>query len=184
VIRIVGGKHRGRILRTVPGTGTRPTSGLVRKALFDIARGIEGQRVLDLFAGTGAVALEALSRGACDAVAIEQGRQALDVIGANARTLHEPLTIVRGDVLAALAEPNPSWAAGGPFAMIYADPPYAFEAWEPLVASAARFLAPGGLLAVEHPDSVSIAGGAAVSSPRDYRYGGSVISVFKPAIAG
>lgn len=180
LIRIIGGTHRGRPIKAVPGRITRPTSSLVRKALFDIARDVAGARVLDLFAGTGAIALEALSRGASHAVAIEQAKPAVSTILANARALglDERLTVVRGDVMRALEERSPFWAAMGPFDLIYADPPYAFADWGELCVRAARFLAPGGLLIIEHPADVGIPPLGNVS-PRDYRYGGSVLSVFR-----
>lgn len=186
MIRIIGGTHRGRRIKTVPGRTTRPTSSLVRKALFDIARDVEGRRVLDLFSGTGAIALEALSRGASDAVAIEQAKPAIATILANARSLglEERLTVVRGDVMRSLDERSPFWSALGPFTLVYADPPYAFPEWEALCAKAVRFLTPGGLLAVEHPEGVGIPPFGALSSPRDYRYGDSVISVMKALPAG
>lgn len=186
MIRIIGGTHRGRSIRTVPGRTTRPTSSLVRKALFDIARDASGGRVLDLFSGTGAIALEALSRGAKDAVVIEQAKPAIATILSNARSLglDDRLTVVRGDVMRSLEEKNPFWSALGPFSLIYADPPYAFPDWEALCAKAVRFLSPGGLLAVEHPEGVGIPPYGALSSPRDYRYGDSVISVMKALPAG
>ncbi len=186
MIRIIGGTHRGRPIRTVPGSATRPTSSLVRKALFDIARDVEGARVLDLYSGTGAIALEALSRGAADAVVIEHAKSAIATILSNVRSLgvEDRLTLVRGDVMRALEERSPYWAALGPFSLIYADPPYAFSDWGTLCSKAVRFLDPGGLLAVEHPEGVGIPPHGALSSPRDYRYGGSVISVMKALPAG
>jgi len=181
VIRVVGGTHKGRRLATVPGRGTRPSSSLVRKALFDIAREHVGGRVLDLFSGTGAIALEALSRGAPAAVAIEAARPAAATIARNAEALGEAsrLTVVQGDVLAELARPAPGWAGDGPFSLIYADPPYMFEEWEPLIALATRYLEPGGMLAVEHGGGSALAGRG-----RDYKYGGSVISVIPHGSTG
>jgi 16S rRNA (guanine(966)-N(2))-methyltransferase RsmD len=184
MIRIIGGEHKNRPIRTVPGGKTRPTSSRVRKALFDIARDIAGSRILDLYSGTGAIALEALSRGADHAVAIESAKPAIDTIRANAAALGlaERLTLVKADVLEALRRPDPPWAPHGTFALIYADPPYAFDRWDPLCDLAIRFLNPSGVLAVEHGDDVAISGSSSRTSPRDYRYGGSVISVMKPLL--
>src|SRR5437899_4832041 len=92
-MRITGGEHRSRGLVAPRGHATRPTSDRVREALFAILgamqpmQSIEGARVLDLYAGTGALALEALSRGASCAVMVERGREALDAIRANVAAL-------------------------------------------------------------------------------------------------
>src|SRR6202042_1567446 len=86
-MRITGGVHRSRVLRAPQGTTTRPTSDRVREALFAIlasAGAVEGARVLDLYAGSGALGLEALSRGASSATLVESERAAIAVVRANA----------------------------------------------------------------------------------------------------
>jgi 16S rRNA (guanine(966)-N(2))-methyltransferase RsmD len=92
-LRIISGRLGGRRLRAVPGTATRPTGDRVREALFAVLGDrVEGARVLDLFAGTGALAIEALSRGADSAVLVEQAAPAAAVIRANLEDLFARLT--------------------------------------------------------------------------------------------
>jgi 16S rRNA (guanine966-N2)-methyltransferase len=120
--RIVAGTAGGRRLE-VPPTGTRPTSERVREAMFsalESAVDIDGARVLDLYAGSGALGLEALSRGAASATFVETDRKALEVLRRNAATLGLPgVTVLPGSVESVLAGP-----AGAPFDVILADPPY------------------------------------------------------------
>ncbi|WMT46551.1 MULTISPECIES: 16S rRNA (guanine(966)-N(2))-methyltransferase RsmD [Acidithiobacillus] len=83
-LRIVGGRHRGRVLRTPPGTSVRPTPGIVRERLFNwLGAAVQGARVLDLFAGTGALALEAWSRGAAQVCLVEKLPRHRDLLRAN-----------------------------------------------------------------------------------------------------
>ena len=118
-MRVVAGQYRGRRIQAPRGTSVRPTSDRVREALFSILGDIEGLRVLDLFAGSGALAIEALSRGAASATLVENDRAALDAIRANLAPLEGAnAEIVRADALA--------WLGGrrGPFDLVFADPPY------------------------------------------------------------
>lgn len=127
-MRIVGGKHRGRRLLAPPGDTVRPTSDRARESLFNIlshgklaAHGIPFAEaaVLDAFAGTGAFGLEALSRGAAEAVFIEQDREALVFLRKNIEVLGEE---ARARVVAADATRPPR--AASPCAVIFLDPPY------------------------------------------------------------
>jgi 16S rRNA (guanine966-N2)-methyltransferase len=124
-MRITGGVFRSRPLRTPRGTTTRPTSDRVREALFSILtadRSVEGAKVLDLYAGTGALALEALSRGAAHATLVDANRAALDALRANIDALGVRATtrVLATKVERALADPT----LGGPFDLVFADPPY------------------------------------------------------------
>lgn len=143
-MRVIGGAERGRRLRAPRGLRTRPTADRVREALFDIlGPAIRGMRVLDLFAGTGAVGIEALSRGAARAVFVERDREALRVLRANLAALgldRARARVVAGDALASLPALGRSEA---PFDLVFADPPYAGD----LAARARAALAGGGLLA-------------------------------------
>jgi 16S rRNA (guanine966-N2)-methyltransferase len=124
VARIVGGVAGGRRLR-VPRTGTRPTSDRAREALFNTLAGLvelDGARVLDLFAGSGAVGLEALSRGAKVAVLVESDVEAARTITANVTSLGlTGAEVMRTAVERHLALPPPA----EPFDVVFADPPYA-----------------------------------------------------------
>ena len=121
--RIIGGSAGGRRLKTPPGEGTRPTSDRVREALFSAIEAylgtLAGHSFLDLFAGSGAVALEALSRGAQSATAVESDRKVARLISANASALALPLTVLARPVERLAAEPAPQ-----AFDVVFADPPY------------------------------------------------------------
>ncbi|MBB5955480.1 16S rRNA (guanine966-N2)-methyltransferase [Saccharothrix tamanrassetensis] len=121
--RIVAGTAGGRRLQ-VPPRGTRPTSDRVREALFSSLEALvdlDGARVLDLYAGSGALGFEALSRGAVDATFVESDKRAAEVLKANARTLGLPgASVVNRAAEAAVATP-----AEQPRDVVFADPPYA-----------------------------------------------------------
>jgi 16S rRNA (guanine966-N2)-methyltransferase len=124
-VRIVAGLAKGRRL-TAPADATRPTSDRAREALFNSLAALldlDGARVLDLFAGTGAVGLEALSRGAAEAVFVESDRAASDVLRRNVFAVGLPGgTVVRRPVAAFLDAP-----ADTRFDFVFADPPYALD---------------------------------------------------------
>lgn len=126
--RIVAGQAGGRRL-AVPPQGTRPTSDRAREGLFNtlsVELELAGARVLDLFAGSGAVGLEALSRGAAAAVLVESDRRACAVIEANIATLGlAGATLRQASVASYLAT-----GSDGPFDLVFADPPYALAAGE------------------------------------------------------
>jgi 16S rRNA (guanine966-N2)-methyltransferase len=120
-VRVIAGTWRGRPLRAPRGRDTRPTSDRVREALFSILGDVAGLRVLDLFAGSGALAIEALSRGAAEAVLVESGRGAAEAIRANLRAVGDPPAELRVEsVLGYLARA----ARERPFDVVFADPPY------------------------------------------------------------
>jgi 16S rRNA (guanine966-N2)-methyltransferase len=140
VIRLVGGSLGGRVLRAPPGLTTRPTGARVRKALFDIlGPRVAGARVADLFAGSGALGLEALSRGAASADLHESGRQALTTLAANVHDLglKDRATIVPGPLPASIA-PGPAWD------LVLIDPPWRAGHEAPILA---RLIATGRLAA-------------------------------------
>ena len=119
-MRIVAGRHKGRKLRAPAGARTRPTSDKVREALFSILGSVEGLRVLDLYAGSGALGLEALSRGARSATFVESARLAVAAIRANLDATGEEADVVASDVIGWLRS-----AAREPvFDLVFCDPPY------------------------------------------------------------
>ena len=148
-MRIIAGVWRGRTLLSPPGTATRPTADRVRETLFSMLASrlgsFEGLRVADLFAGSGALGLEALSRGAAFATFVENDAKAAVAIKANATQLGalDRVQILGGS---ALALPRSE-----PFDLIFADPPYAPGSGTVAVAAvaAANWLAPSGWMAVE-----------------------------------
>ena len=147
-MRVVGGDWRGRTLRAVPGRSTRPTADRVRQSLFDVlGQRCDGLRVLDLYAGTGALSLEALSRGGAHATLIERDAKAAQIIERNARELGcaDRCTLLRDEVARALPRLT------GPFDLVFSDPPYALRAAQDTLDALARLrlVAPGGRVVVE-----------------------------------
>lgn len=147
-MRLSGGEHGGR--RLSAPTGARPTGGRVREALFSIwGERLRGARVLDLFAGSGAVALEAIGRGALSALCVEGSRRAVAVLERNVARLGE-----RGVVDVRCAKLPQELVAldreGARFDLVYADPPYRFPDYPGLIAAVAPLLADDGELVVEH----------------------------------
>lgn len=129
-MKIIAGTLRGRPIKTLQGDATRPTSGLVRGAMFNIlGPRIQGARLLDLYTGSGAIAFEALSRGAQSAVLVEQAPDAQRIILDNlaALKLADRASLIRGDVMAKLA------TLRGPFDLVIADPPYRAISWPDLL---------------------------------------------------
>ena len=153
VTRIIAGTAGGRTLRTPAGSGTRPTSDRVREAVFSAldARGaVRGSRVFDLYAGSGALGLEAASRGAGSVVLVESDRRAADVIARNVRELGlRDVRVDRSTVLSALAgEPRAEEAAD----LVLVDPPYDLPEEDlgvVLERLAGGWLGAGGLVVVE-----------------------------------
>ena len=148
-MRIGSGALRGRKLHAPKGQQTRPTSGRLKKSLFDVlAPRLEDAVVLDLFAGAGALGIEALSRGAKHAVFVEKARRACDAIERNLEelALEGRAELRRGDVRAKLVE------LGGPFDVVFADPPYGSGALGATLAALgdSELVARGGLVVVEH----------------------------------
>ncbi len=128
MIRITAGEWKGRALTTPPQQSTRPTHARLRQALFNsIQFSIPGSKVLDLFAGSGGLAFEAISRGAASAVLVENHRSAHEAISENIRNLKAgpAVRLIKEDVIKAI----PLVLRSSPFDFVFADPPYA-EGWE------------------------------------------------------
>ena len=146
-LRIVGGLFRGRILKSPKGTETRPTTSMLREAVFNIcANWVEGARFLDLFAGSGAMGLEALSRGASFATFVEKSRSTAQCIRENASLLgvEQQVQILSLDATRALSQLMSSYD------LIYIDPPYEKEVPELFdLILKHNLLAPHGLLFLE-----------------------------------
>jgi 16S rRNA (guanine966-N2)-methyltransferase len=131
-VRVIAGSCRGRLLRAPAGTATRPTSDRVRESIFDVLGSmveLEGMEVADLFAGSGAMGIEALSRGAQAVVFVDQSPEAVGAVRDNLATLglEDQGRVVREDVLRFLDRDHD-------FDLALCDPPYEFEAWEGLLS--------------------------------------------------
>jgi 16S rRNA (guanine966-N2)-methyltransferase len=175
VTRIVAGQWGGRRLLTPKGDGTRPTSDRVREAMFSSVEselgGLEGRRVLDLFAGSGALGLEALSRGAGHADLVESDRNAASIIARNIEQL--------GAMAAQLHRTTVERFVGNlppePYDLVLLDPPYALSTDEvgvllTAVVQAAA-LDPDGIVVVERSKRTPFAWPDAVTALRDKAYG-------------
>lgn len=149
-MRITGGIFGGRIIKTVPGLKTRPTPDKVRQAIFNmIMHDIEDTRVLDLFAGSGALGIEALSHGAKAATFIEKGRGQIKVIEENLKSLGLDGVVIENDYKSACRALS---EAGEKFDIIFADPPYDFLTPLELAEQVAEYnlLEQNGFLIIEH----------------------------------
>jgi 16S rRNA (guanine966-N2)-methyltransferase len=186
-MRIVGGSMRGRNLVAPKGEGTRPTSDRVREALMSslverLGTGLGGATVLDLFAGSGALALEALSRGASRAVLVERDRGAQASIAANVETLGlgDRVTVVGSD---ALGSGLRRVTTMGPFALLFCDPPYRIDqaavgrALETLGRAGA--VTEGAALAWEHGAGGAVPEPDGFAQERTYRYGDTAVTLLR-----
>ncbi|MGD9696911.1 MAG: 16S rRNA (guanine(966)-N(2))-methyltransferase RsmD [Thermoleophilia bacterium] len=181
-MRIVAGTHRGRRIAAPPGRATRPTSDRVREALFSILGPLDGVEVIDLFAGSGALGLEALSRGAAGAVLVERAPRAVACIRRNATALgmEDDVRIVGRDWRAALAAER---AAGRRFGLCLCDPPYSLlpRIVAGLGAALAPVMATGGTVVIEHPSAAPRPepGGLEIASRIERTYGDTAVSVLR-----
>lgn len=160
-MRVVGGRFRGRAIAAPKHEGLRPTSDRVREAVFNIlAHGIpdfalEGARVIDLFAGTGALGVEALSRGAAYCLFIEEAAEARALIRTNVEALG-----LTGETKIFRRDATDPGTAGNipPFALAFADPPYGKSLGEKALASLAAggWLQPGAVVVLEERTSADV----------------------------
>ena len=176
-MRIIAGTCRGRRLASPTWPGVRPTSDRLRETLFNIlAPRIVGARVADGFAGTGAVGLEALSRGAAQVVFIEQDRRAVALIERNAAScrMEGRYTIECGDVAAVLRR------RAAVFDLILLDPPYDQMDLSGVLTVAADRLTAGGLVVLEHAARRHVDAPARLQPLRVVRSGDSALTFFVP----
>ncbi|MGH7834780.1 MAG: 16S rRNA (guanine(966)-N(2))-methyltransferase RsmD [Candidatus Binatia bacterium] len=180
-MRVIGGKAKGRRLKAPKGRALRPTGGRVKEALFDILpHDLTGRRVLDLFAGTGALSLEALSRGAPEALLVDFSRAAARAIQENAESLgfSDRSTVWAAPALQAIRRLS---RKGESFDLIFLDPPYEKDkVGETLRAVGnAGILRAGGVVVVEHSvrEPVARQFGALILTDQR-RYGTTVLSFF------
>lgn len=178
-MRVIAGAARGRRLKEPKGLETRPTTDRVKESMFNIVQfDIPGRRVLDLFAGTGQMGIEALSRGASACVFVEQRTDAVRLVKENIALcgFQESSEVRQADALAYL-----SYAAGK-FGLVFLDPPYAADLLRQSLKRIAAFdiLVPNGIILCE---SASDAAPVSLEPPyaliREYRYGKSKITLYR-----
>ncbi len=185
-MRVIAGAFKGRQLKTPAWDGLRPTSDKLRETLFNIlAPRIEGARVLDGYAGTGAVGIEALSRGAAHVLSVEQDRRAVALMTANFAACAGPAaggtgggqgyTIEAGDVVVALRRRQ----ADAGFDLILLDPPYDIDNTREVLDAAAARLAPDGLLVLERATRREPDVPPSVERVRDVKSGDSTLTFFR-----
>lgn len=179
MLRVIAGSARGALLRMPPRAGTRPTSGRLREALFAMltSAGVDGSRVLDLYAGSGALGIEALSRWDGHATFVESDARAAAVVREN---LHRTKFIEQADVVIGRVG---RWraTAGGPYTLVLADPPYDDAAsWAAIEHTVAGALTPDAMIVVEHDaretPPETLAGRACW---RDRRQGAGAVAIYR-----
>jgi len=176
-MRIVRGSLGGRVLRAPAGADTRPTSEKVREAIFNILPDVEGMQVLDLFAGSGALGIEALSRGAVHATFVDQAKPALTAVRANVRELgiDARATVLSGDAVALAQRHQPA----SPWQLVFIDPPYASDL-AIRSATALAHLADNAVVVIEHdrrhapPERIG-----SLLRTDDRRYGDTLVSFYE-----
>lgn len=178
MMRVIAGRLKGRRLKPPAWAGLRPTSDKLRETLFNIlAPRMEGARVVDGYAGTGAVGIEAISRGAAHVTFIENDRRALALIEENLRScgVDGGYTIQRGDVATVLA-------GGGSnvFDLILLDPPYDIVTMTSVLEASAGVLADGGLVVLEHATRREVEEVARLEPVRRVKSGDSTLTMFSP----
>ena len=177
-MRIVGGKYRNRRLHPPNEMEARPTTDFAKEGLFNVLQHsvpLEDIRVLDLFAGTGNISLEFLSRGASEVISIDHDRKLFDFMQRSARDLGEPnWRMVKSDVFTFLRSHR------GLYDIVFADPPFDMEGIEriPTLVSEAGLLGDEGILIVEHHKKVDLS--AAPGFQRVRSYGLIQFSFFSP----
>lgn len=176
-MRIISGTAKGRRLQTLPGNDVRPTADKVKEGIFSaIQFDIEGRRFLDLFAGSGQMGLEALSRGAVSAVFVDSSNDSIKVLKENISTVGfgENSTVIRSDALSFLSLTKET------FDIAFLDPPYAAGLIQKSLEAVSKKMSDFGIIICEHPVEVSLP-----ESVNDfcvfkrYRYGKINVTTYK-----
>jgi len=178
-VRVIGGEFRGRRLSAPAVTSVRPTSDRVREAIFDILfslGGVDGLLVADLFAGSGAMGIEALSRGAASVTFVDQSPEALAAVRANLASVGLGDAERDGDATVTRADAA-SWAptTASRYDLVLCDPPYDYDGWASLVATL-----PADLAILESGSEIPAPPGWGIIKTR--RYGGTIVTVARPEL--
>jgi len=176
-MRVITGTAKGRKLKTLEGEHVRPTIERVKEAVFSIIQfEVEGRRVLDLFAGSGQLGIEALSRGAASAVFIDSDKDAAQIVKANleATALGEKATVLQTDSIAFLQ------TSGLTFDIVFLDPPYSTGLLQKALPLVGEKMAPGGIIICEAPFAEKLPETAgAFNLNRIYKYGKTAVTTYR-----
>ncbi len=185
-MRIIAGKHRGRKIETPREANVRPTSDFAREGIFNIlvhgkftggVSAVEGKRVLDVFSGTGALGLEALSRGAEYVTFIDQNREALELARRNADAFHElnACDFIHADATQLGA------CSGAPFALAFLDPPYSSKFLLPALKRllAQGWLERGATVIAEHDERTEFRAPEGLETLDERRYGRAIVEILR-----
>jgi 16S rRNA (guanine966-N2)-methyltransferase len=174
-MRVIAGRWGGRRLQAPPGEATRPTSDRVREALFSVlGERVHGARVLDLFAGSGALGIEALSRGAAEATFVDSAPAAIRAIRANLQAVGADALVRRADARRFLGSAS---SAARQYDLVFLDPPYglAGRLGRELTAALPAVLAPGAAVVAESDRRAPLELGLPLEDER--RYGDTLIRI-------
>ena len=178
-MRVITGTARGRRLRTLEGNDVRPTTDRVKEAVFSVIQfDLEGRRILDLFAGSGQMGIEALSRGAAEAVFVDNSSDSIAVVRENLRTcgLNRAAVVIQGDASSYLAPRK----GRREFDYAFLDPPYGRGILQSVLPAVASVVKPGGAIICESPAEEELpetVGEFAVD--RQYRYGRIKVTFYR-----
>ena len=181
-MRIIGGEFRSRIISMPKGADIRPTQDKVREAIFNILGDITGRRVLELFGGSGAFGIEAISRGACHATFVDNNPRCVNTMKANLLSLgvdDKAYNIIRADALKIFPKLE---AKGEKYDIIFIDPPYHRELAKKclIYADSCDILSPIGSVIIEHfKKDILTTDLSTLLFDRDRRYGDTVITFFQ-----
>lgn len=184
-MRIIAGSLRGRSLVAPKGLDTRPTSARVRESLFQhltsawLGGSFDGLRVLDLYAGSGALGIEALSRGAAEVTFVEKHPKALAALERNLTSLgvEDSTRAIRSPV-----ERYLSRSSGTRFDLVFADPPYAIVDGESLQHGVSPLLAEGGILCIEHSSRTQVVAQEGFAHGSTRQYGDTTITIVRRVV--
>ena len=176
-MRVITGSARSRRLRTLEGASVRPTTERVKEALFSIIQfDIEGRRVLDLFAGSGQLGIEAISRGAAGATFVDAGADSLAVVKENIATVGftKQSNVIRGDAVAFLN------STSAQFDIALLDPPYGTGLLQKALESIDRVMSESGIIICEHPIGEQLPDSfGRFTVHKQYRYGKLALTVYR-----
>lgn len=176
-MRVITGKARGKRLLTLEGRDVRPTTERIKESMFNIIQfDIEGRRFLDLFAGCGQVGIEAVSRGARNAVLVDSAKESIAVIQKNVKAsgLGENIQVVQSDFMSYLLRKD------GKFDLAFLDPPYQVGLLQQALPKVAECMNPGGTIICEHPiEEVLPETAGDFVKVRSYKYGKIMLTLYR-----